>query len=171
MRPALTLATLSLMAFNSLAQTAATPNVEVTFDKPEHFRDASLDSNGYQRGADAYVMKELSAYLVKLGQRYLPAGQTLRIDIRDIDLAGRYEPWNSYAYDVRFMREITWPTIELNYTLSQPGKPDQQAQERVSDKMYLSRPGRQVSSSDRLFAEKAMLDDWFRQRFAPKPTS
>lgn len=37
--------------------------------------------------------------------------------------------------------------------------------------MYLSRPGRQVSNSDRLFAEKAMLDDWFRQRFAPKPTS
>jgi len=72
---------------------------------------------------------------------------------------------------VRFMREITWPSIDLTYTLSQPGKPAQQAEERVSDKMYLSRPGRGASSSDRLYAEKAMLDDWFRQRFATHPAT
>ncbi|MEX5587969.1 DUF3016 domain-containing protein [Pseudomonas urmiensis] len=171
MRSVLACAVLMVLAFDSMAQGTPTAQVEVRFDHPEKFRDASLNSQGYERGADEQVMKALSAHLQQLGQRYLQPGQQLRIDIRDIDLAGRYEPWNSYAYDVRFMREITWPTIELNYTLSQPGKPDQQAQERVSDKMYLSRPGRQVSSSDSLFAEKAMLDDWFRQRFAPKPTS
>ena len=69
------------------------------------------------------------------------------------------------------MREITWPSIDLSYTLVQPGQPEKHAQERVSDKMYLSRPGRQASSSDRLYAEKAMLADWFRQRFAPHPAS
>jgi hypothetical protein len=37
--------------------------------------------------------------------------------------------------------------------------------------MYLSRPGRASHSSDRLYAEKAMLDDWFRQRFGPHSTS
>ncbi|CAM3822767.1 hypothetical protein D3C76_777960 [compost metagenome] len=165
MRPALTLATLSLVAFNSLAQTAATPNVEVTFDKPEHFRDASLDSNGYQRGADAYVMKELSAYLVKLGQRYLPAGQTLRIDIRDIDLAGHYEPWRSNAYSVRILRDVTWPSIDLHYTLSQPGQVLSQADAHLSDKFYLQRPGRRADT-DRLYAEKAMLQEWFRKQFS-----
>jgi hypothetical protein len=69
------------------------------------------------------------------------------------------------------MRDITWPTIDLSYTLSQPGKAEQQAQERVSDKMYLSRPGRAASSNDRLYAEKAMLNDWFRQRFAAHPAT
>jgi len=69
------------------------------------------------------------------------------------------------------MREITWPSIDLTYTLSQPGKPAQQVEERVSDKMYLSRPGRVASSSDRLYAEKAMLDDWFRQRFVTHPAT
>jgi len=28
-----------------------------------------------------------------------------------------------------------------------------------------------TSSSDRLYAEKAMLNDWFRQRFAPHSAS
>ena len=65
----------------------------------------------------------------------------------------------------------TLAMIKEMSNISQPGKPAQQAQERVSDKMYLSRPGRVTSSSDRLYAEKAMLNDWFRQRFAPHPAS
>ncbi|MDF0731795.1 DUF3016 domain-containing protein [Pseudomonas entomophila] len=170
MRYALACAALMVLAFDSMAQGTSTAQVEVRFDHPERFRDASLNSPGYERGADGDVIKALTTHLQKLGQRYLQPGQQLRIDIRDIDLAGRYEPWHREAYDVRFMREITWPTIDLTYTLSQPGRPDQQAEERVSDKMYLSRPGRQASN-DRLYAEKAMLGDWFRQRFAPRPAS
>ena len=171
MRNTLVCAVLMALSFNSMAQGTSPAQVEVRFDHPEKFRDASLDSTGYERGADDYVMKTLTQYLQTLGQRYLQPGQQLVIDIRDIDLAGRFEPWHSRAYDVRFMRDITWPTIDLSYTLSQPGKPDQQAQERVSDKMYLSRPGRMASSNDRLYAEKAMLNDWFRQRFAPHPAT
>lgn len=171
MRTTLACALLMMLASNSMAQGAPTAQVEVHFEHPEQFRDASFNSPGYERGADAYVMKTLTQHLQKLGQRYLQPGQQLRIDIRDIDLAGRFEPWHSQAYDVRFMREITWPSIDLSYTLVQPGQSDQQAQERVSDKMYLSRPGRQTSSNDRLYAEKAMLGDWFRKRFAPHPAS
>ena len=171
MRNTLVCAVLMALSLNSMAQGTSPAQVEVRFDHPEKFRDASLDSAGYERGADDYVMKTLTQYLQTLGQRYLQPGQQLVIDIRDIDLAGRFEPWHSRAYDVRFMRDITWPTIDLSYTLSQPGKPDQQARERVSDKMYLSRPGRMASSNDRLYAEKAMLNDWFRQRFAPHPAT
>ncbi|MDZ4021178.1 DUF3016 domain-containing protein [Pseudomonas sichuanensis] len=168
MRTTLACAVLMVLAFDSMAQGSPTAQVEVRFDHPENFRDASLDSQGYERGADPQVIKALTEHLRKLGQRYLQPGQQLVIDIRDIDLAGRYEPWHSQAYDVRFMREITWPSIDLSYTLSQPGQPARQAAEHLSDKMYLNRPGRQ-GSSDRLFAEKAMLSDWFRQRFAPPP--
>ncbi len=170
MRSVLICAALSLLACSSMAQTNPASTVEVRFDHPEKFRDASLNSQGYERGADVEVMKALTLHLQKLGERYLQPGQQLTIDIRDIDLAGRYEPWHSRAYDVRFMRDITWPTIELHYTLSNGGEPVKQASDRVSDKMYLSRPGRQTSN-DRLFAEKTMLGDWFRQRFAPQPAS
>ncbi|NIE74822.1 DUF3016 domain-containing protein [Pantoea sp. Ap-967] len=171
MRTILVCAVLMALSANSMAQGTPPAQVEVRFDHPEKFRDASLNSPGYERGADDYVMKTLDQYLQTLGQRYLQPGQHLVVNIRDIDLAGRYEPWHRGANDVRFMREITWPSIDLNYTLSQPGQPDRQAQERVSDKMYLSRPGRASHGSDRLYAEKAMLGDWFRQRFAAQPAS
>lgn len=164
MRPALALAALGLLTCNSMAQPVTNTSVQVDFVQPEHFRDASLDSNGYERGADAYVMKQLTEHLVKLGTRYLAPGQTLRIDIRDIDLAGRFEPWHANTYSVRYMRDITWPSIALHYVLSQQGQVVSQADARVDDKFYLQRPGRQASS-DRLYAEKAMLDEWFRKTF------
>lgn len=160
MRPAITLALFAALTCNSMAY-GATANVEVNFIQPEKFRDASLRGDGYERGADQQVMKELRSYLETLGARYLPAGQTLRIDIRDIDLAGRYEPWQANAYSVRFMRDITWPSIDLHYALEQQGQVLKQADTRVDDKFYLQRPGR-AGASDRLYAEKAMLDDWFR---------
>ncbi|WP_307941667.1 DUF3016 domain-containing protein [Pseudomonas mosselii] len=166
MRTTLASALLLVLAFDSMAQGTPTAQVEVRFDHSEKFRDASLDNRGYPQGADPQVMKALTQHLQKLGQRYLRPGQQLVIDIRDIDLAGRFEPWHSQAYDVRFMREVTWPSIDLDYTLQQPGQAALKAQEHLSDKMYLSRPGR-LGSHDRLYAEKAMLGDWFRQRFAP----
>jgi Protein of unknown function (DUF3016). len=95
MRNALVCAVLMALSFNSMAQGTPPAQVEVRFDRPEKFRDASLDGPGYERGADPYVMKSLTEYLQKLGQRYLKPDQQLVIDIRDIDLAGRYEPWHS----------------------------------------------------------------------------
>jgi len=169
MRTTLASAVLMVLALDSMAQGASTAQVEVRFDHPEKFRDASLDNRVYTRGADPQVMKALTQHLQKLGQRYLRPGQQLVIDIRDIDLAGQFEPWHSQAYDVRFMREVTWPSIDLDYTLQQPGQPALKAQEHLSDKMYLSRPGR-LGNNDRLYAEKAMLGDWFRQRFAQPPS-
>lgn len=165
MRAVLNVLILSLLAPYSLAQTPANASVEVNYVNPEHFRDASLDSNGYERGADEQVMKTLRSYLQTLGERYLPMGQALSIDIRDIDLAGRYEPWHAQAYNVRFMRDITWPSIELHYVLTQNGQPVSEADAQLSDKFYLQRPGRSTTS-DRLYAEKAMLNEWFRKQFA-----
>ena len=91
----------------------------------------------------------------------------MRIDIHDIDLAGRYEPWHINANSVRFMREITWPSIDLHYTLQQQGQVLKQGDARVDDKFYLQRPGR-MAASDSLYSEKAMLNDWFRNLVKPK---
>ena len=112
------------------------------------------------------MLKQLRSHLEALGTRYLGEGQTLRVDIRDIDLAGRYEPWQSQAPSVRFMRDITWPSIDLHYRLEQQGQVLKEADARVDDKFYLQRPGR-VGSNDSLYAEKAMLNDWLRDLVKP----
>ncbi|WP_223464297.1 DUF3016 domain-containing protein [Pseudomonas sp. GL-RE-26] len=156
---------IALLALFMVPLATAATSVEVVFKNPEKFSDASLDRPGYERGADPYVMKELRSYIQKLGERYLPPGQQLQIEIRNIDLAGRYEPWRPDAYEVRFMRDITWPSIDLHYVLKQNGQIVSQADARVMDQLYLQRPGR-VNRSDRLYSEKAMLSDWFHRQFA-----
>ena len=155
---------IALVALFMAPLATAASSVEVVFKNPEKFSDASLDSPGYERGADAYVMKELRSYIQKLGERYLAAGQQLQIEIRNIDLAGRYEPWRPNAYDVRFMRDITWPSIDLHYVLKQNGQIVSRADARVMDQLYLQRPGR-ANRSDRLYSEKAMLSDWLHREF------
>ncbi|MNQ94587.1 hypothetical protein D3C85_1101090 [compost metagenome] len=139
--------------------------VDVTYKNPDSFADASLNGYGYERGADVYVMKNLGSYMEQLGERYLKPGQQLQIEVRNIDLAGRYEPWHPNANEVRFMRDITWPIIDLHYVLKQNGQVVSESDAQVTDKFYLQRPGR-VTHSDRLYAEKAMLNDWFRNQFA-----
>ncbi|UVE19439.1 DUF3016 domain-containing protein [Pseudomonas sp. LS44] len=169
--PTFTLCLIGVVLVGLSTALAAASAVDVSYQHPEKFRDASLRSSGYERGADAFVMKALDVHLQELGSRYLPAGQTLHIDILDIDLAGRYEPWHGNAYNVRFMRDITWPSIKLHYELKQDGKTVASQDQQVNDMFYLQRPGRSMHSSDRLYAEKAMLDDWFRQRFGAQRAS
>lgn len=148
MRTALVCAVLMALSLNSMAQGSPAAQVEVRFDHPEQFRDASLDSHGYERAPT--LCDEIPYPVPAKARSALPATGPAAGHRYPRHRPGRaLRAWHSQAYDVRFMREITWPSIDLTYTLSQPGKPAQQAEERVSDKMYLSRPGRVASSSDR----------------------
>ena len=72
---------IALLALFTVPLATAATSVEVVFKNPEKFSDVSLDSPGYERGADPYVMKELRNYIQKLGERYLPPGQQLQIEI------------------------------------------------------------------------------------------
>ncbi|AYC32804.1 DUF3016 domain-containing protein [Pseudomonas cavernae] len=165
MRRAITCAAIALVALSGMPRPlAAASAVDVSFMNPESFRDASLKGSGYGAGADEFVLKELRSRFEQLGARYLQPGQTLQIEVRDIDLAGRYEPWRVNASHVRFMLDITWPSIDLHYVLKQNDQQIASEDARVSDMFYLQRPGR-ANSSDRLYAEKAMLGEWFRAQF------
>lgn len=138
--------------------------VDVTFTEPVRYSDARLHGN-HRAGADEVVLKQLRAHLETLGGRYLRAGQVLKVEVLDIDLAGRYEPWRARAYDVRILRDITWPRIKLRYALESDGAVVAHGEETVADLGYLSHPEVRLSA-DRLGYEKRMLDDWFRTRFA-----
>lgn len=166
--PALILA--GLLALPALAQAlpadpaadaAAPAQVAVSFIKPEKFVDATYENRSDTR---AQVTRDIAAYLAELGKRYLPEGQRVEIEITDIDLAGRYEPWQANNYDTRFMLDVTWPRINLKHRLIGAGGELAHGEESVSDMQYLMNP-RARTSSDRLRYEKIMLDHWFRDRF------
>lgn len=145
------------------ASGARTP-VHVSFDHPDQFTDAGLHG-GQAARSRAETLRAVTDILQTLGDRYLQPGQVLKIDVRDIDLAGRYEPWRPIGADVRVMRPVDWPRIKLRYTLEQNGQVARSAEAVVSDRDYLERPNLQ-RSDESLPYERVMLDDWFRKTFA-----
>jgi hypothetical protein len=150
---------------------AACAAVEVFFVHPERYSDAILDQ-GYGAKAREPVLRNIREHLEGLGARHLKPGQTLRIDVLDIDLAGRFEWWRPYAYNVRILRGVTWPRIAVRYTLQEEDRTLLVAEESISDLNYQTRMAVSLPN-DRLKYEKAMLDDWFRTRFVKfrPPTS
>lgn len=104
-------------------------------------------------------------YLERPGERYLPPGRTLTIDVLDIDLAGEYEPWRPSFSDVRIVRDTTPPRFKLRYVLAQKGRRLRSGEAHLSDMNFQMNSSARVSS-DRYAYEKALLDDWFRQTFA-----
>lgn len=150
-----------------LAATAgAQAGVTVSFDHPERYTDAGL-YNGYSAKARAATMNELQRYLEQLGARYLKPDQVLSVEVRDIDLAGRYEPLRGGAYDVRVLDPATWPKIVVRYTLVQDGRTLLSAEETIQDLDYLARPNARFSTGP-LRYEKEMLDAWFKAHFVER---
>ena len=137
--------------------------VSVAYEHPERFTDPWLDRDHDARAREA-ALKGIRQHLESLGQRYLGNGATLRIEVLDVDLAGRFSPLNARAPNVRVMRDTDWPRITLRYTLMRNGKVVAQGEETVKDMDYKVRAEGRFTN-DLLRYEKAMLDDWFRARF------
>ena len=156
----LVLVALLALGFASTAHAA----VEVQFVEPDGYTDSNL-YGGYGGKASEPALRQIKSYLERLGERYLKPNQRLDIAVLDVDLAGRYEPWHRFGYDVRILRGVTWPRITLRYSLRENGTVLASAEETVADLAYLMRPSVR-HSSETLRYEKAMLRSWFRARFA-----
>lgn len=158
---------LSGAAVAAVLSGAAFAAVDVTFVEPEHYRDLKRsDSLTTQRERER-IMDRLRAHIEKLGAKYLAEGETLEIEVLDIDLAGRYEPFLHGSQDGRVATRVDWPSMQLRYVLTDGGRDVLSGEERIADLAYLDHVGSR-SSSDSLRYEKAMLDVWFRDRIADR---
>ncbi|MBY0234719.1 MAG: DUF3016 domain-containing protein [Burkholderiaceae bacterium] len=138
---------------------AAHAHVEVRFLEPQKFSDVGQSTVDRER-----VLQELQAHLRSLGDRLLP-GRDLVIDVSDVNLAGELEPHGRSMEMLRVMRNVTIPSMELRYTLSEGGKELRSAKVRLQDMGYLDSFNR-VDGNDSLRYEKKMMDDWFAKEFA-----
>jgi hypothetical protein len=152
-----------LLAVAGGGSEARAGDAHVTFIAPEHFTDANLNSDRPAK-ANAPALRELAGHIEHMARNGLPDGQRLDVEITDIDLAGRFEPWRLEARDVRVVTPVTWPRIALRYRLQEGGRTISTGEDELRDQAFDMRPGR-LRSGDRLFSEKAMLDDWFQTRF------
>ena len=154
--------------FLLLRSASAESNLSVVFVHPEDYSDASYSSSFANAQDRADVQRDIEQHLQRLAQRTLPPGDSLKIEVLDIDLAGRVEPFRSrIGSDVRVMRDISGPRMEIRYTLTRKDQATSSREERLSALHYLSSFNR-YPSGDRLRYEKAMLDRWFVERFGQR---
>lgn len=139
--------------------------VQVQWTDPAQFSDIRQSRNRWQAERGDWV-RQLAEYLQKQALRQLSDGQHLAVTITDIKRAGDYEPWHGpSANDVRIIRDIYPPRIDLDFTLTDAsGQVLDQGQRKLVDTGFLfSNLG--LPTSDPLRYEKRLLDDWLRKEF------
>ncbi|MCC4118420.1 DUF3016 domain-containing protein [Aromatoleum toluclasticum] len=151
-------------ALITLAAAFSTPvaaEITVSFVGPQTYTDAG----GYGPDAERNL-RILDRHITTQGARCIAKNALLRIDILDVDLAGQNEWWHAGAYDLRVMRDITWPRLDLAYRWQDmSGNVLAEGREKVSDMNYLWHSAYVRNDSDGLPYEKLMLRDWFERRF------
>ena len=142
---------------------AAMAGATVSFVHPENYADMPFAE--WEREE---VLKVLQEHFEKLGKT-LPEGQELKVEVLDLDLAGRLVPSIRHARELRVMKGgADWPHMHIRYTLTQGDKVLASGEERLADMAYLDRNPR-YADGDLLRYEKRMVEEWFRKTFGPKP--
>ena len=153
--------TLALAGLLALAAGGACAATTVNYIEPDHFTDVPFTP--WER---ENVLQQLTDHFNKLGKE-LPPGQDLRIDVLDIDLAGREIPNAHGGRDIRIMKgEADWPRMRLRYAVEQNGQVIKSGEAQIQDMDYQNHLNRYFNS-DPLRYEKQMIDDWFEKTIAP----
>lgn len=146
-------------------ETSSAARVSVTYVNPDKFAENRMF--GMQdRFNHIDYLGELKDYLLKRGEKILPPGQRLHVNITDIQLAGAYEPSSgAQSNHIRMMRDVYPPRIDLNFKLTdQDGKVLREGTRVLRDLNYLrdglNAPG--ARSGESLYYDKALLDRWLR---------
>jgi hypothetical protein len=133
--------------------------VAVSYNHPEQFTDLPFSSWDRQAALD-----QLTGHFNQLGKA-LPPGQDLKIDVLDVDLAGREYP--RAGRELRVLRgSADWPRMVLHYSLESNGSVIRSGTAQLTDMSYLGHIKRYVDGTA-LRYEKQMIDDWWEKNIGP----
>ena len=142
----------------SAASQAGTVNV--VFVHPENYTD--IRDSDRDAGAN---LKALADYFQWLGQKYLPPEKSVKIEVLDVDLAGRLVPTFRFGTVRVLGKPVDWPQVSLRYTVEVNDQVVSSGEDKVADMGYNLHMVT-YSSGERLSNEKQMLRAWFRGHFA-----
>ena len=148
-----------VLCLAAAATAASAGTVAVSFENQSRYLDAGR--MGTEVEANLRIIEQ---HLQALGQRHLPADQTLRVEVTGLDLAGELIPSARRGNTVRILRgRADPPSIGLRYTLESGGRAVKSGEEWVTDLDYSHFVGMRYADEP-LSHEKRLLDRWFRTR-------
>jgi hypothetical protein len=134
--------------------------VEVVYIDPQNFTDVR---NGYTQTDSArdFFLVQIRRFIEERAARRLADGDTLRVTITDVQLAGDYEARRPSITNVRIVRDVNPARIDLSYRLARAdGTVVAHGQRQLRSTGYAVVVG--IDPTDPLLYEKALLDDWLR---------
>jgi hypothetical protein len=151
----------ALAGLLALAASGASAATTVNYVEPDHFSDVPFTP--WERDN---VLQQITDHFIKLGKE-LPPDQDLRIDVLDVDLAGREIPNARNGRDIRIVKGAAdWPRMQLRYAVEQNGQVIKSGEAQIQDMNYQNHLNRYFDS-DPLRYEKQMIDDWFEKTIGP----
>jgi hypothetical protein len=155
----ITFKSVALAGLLLLAAGGASAGVTVTFSHPENYRDMPLAPWDREQ-----ILKDLSEHFALLGAK-LPPGQDLRVEVVDLDLAGRIHHSFRGGNDIRVLRGgADWPRMLIRYSVESNGQVINSGEDQLRDMMYMDRIN-PYFDGEPLRYEKRMIDDWFKDKF------
>jgi hypothetical protein len=154
------------LTFPPLAAADPAAQVEVVYVDPQKFTDVR---NGYTQTDSArdFYLAEIGRYIEQRAAPRLAEGDTFRVTITDVELAGDYEARRPSVTNVRIIRDVTPARIDLRFQLARAdGTVRAEGERTLRSTGYPVGVG--IDPADPLRYEKVLLDDWLR-RDLPRP--
>ena len=149
------------LAPGAMPAVAADPaRVEVVYVDPQKFTDVR---DGYTQTDSArdFFLAEIRRYIEQHAARQLAEGESLRVRITDVQLAGTYEARRPNITNVRIVRDVTPARIDLSFRLLRAdGTVRGEGERQLRGTGYPVGVG--IDPGDPLLYEKVLLDDWLR---------
>jgi Protein of unknown function (DUF3016) len=146
-----------------LSAVPALAATNVTFIKPTEFTDI-----GFYSQESSTAMNVLEQHFKTLSEQYLAPNQSLKIEVLDVDLAGRVEYASRRFRDKRVLRGgADWPRMRFHYVLETDGKVVTDSEADISDMAYLNHISTRYTNGAYPH-EMRMLEDWFKATLSNK---
>lgn len=147
--------------------TEESDRVEIEWKDPKSYSDVRSANQPRTRFRES-TFKKLEQHLEKLAIK-LPEGQTLKLTVTDLDLAGQVWPGHMVGLnstsDVRMIKRIDIPRMNFAFQLlNASGNVLKEGEEKLKDMNFQDHINRHFNN-DSLRYEKKMLDDWFKDTF------
>lgn len=147
--------------------TQAQKGIAVTWGDFDDFRDvrtATEPKDSFHKRVKSSFDKFFNNFFVDKEQQ-LPPGQSLAIEIKDLDLAGEVFPGS--RNDMRIMKDLSFPRMRFGYTLTDAnGKVLKQGEASIKDMSYLYQQKTWKRYSQGFYYEKRMFREWFEDTFS-----
>ena len=146
----------------------AVSRVQVEYLHPENFTDVRERYYPDDKARDFYL-NALRRHIQRRAAGYVQEGQSLVVSITEVDMAGNFEPLRTRLADVRIVRDVCPPRIDLVFKWTDSGGTVlKQGERKLRDLAFMT--GAHLYRGDPLRYEKALLDDWLDREFRPPPT-